>query len=370
MAKIDRLTGAVAAFASGEATNERTVFGDTAQSDTLDANVTADYLRGWGIVGPSDKPTMQDFNAMAFTISQFVAYLHQAGVAEWDSAQDYHTGGVTNRAGHIYRSLVDSNTGNDPATDGGTNWSQITSDGAAAIRGAYRNLAITNTGGSATTSLTVTADELVVQNAAGGSVRLTTVNEAAAITASGAGGLDTGTEANSTWYYLWVIYNPTTAAVDAVLSTSYTLPTLPSGYTHYARVGGVYNSAAGDFITVQQVDHVVVSSISNVLNGANTPNAWTAVTVSAAVPPIAKRLSAHMSGTGNGIVGLAPRSDGLGAHVHIGNDATNTSTMGGILGASAYGASTFTIPYFGGSIYYWTNDSGSDTYIDVSGWEW
>jgi hypothetical protein len=46
------------------------------------------------------------------------------------------------------------------------------------------------------------------------------------------GGLDTGTVANSTWYYLWAIYNPTSGVADYLISTSTSAPTMPSGYTY------------------------------------------------------------------------------------------------------------------------------------------
>lgn len=45
------------------------------------------------------------------------------------------------------------------------------------------------------------------------------------------GGLDTGSKANSTWYYCYAIYNPTTLVSDFLFSASATSPTLPSGYT-------------------------------------------------------------------------------------------------------------------------------------------
>lgn len=45
------------------------------------------------------------------------------------------------------------------------------------------------------------------------------------------GGLDTGTKANSTWYYCYAIHNPTSSISDMIFSASPTTPTLPSGYT-------------------------------------------------------------------------------------------------------------------------------------------
>jgi hypothetical protein len=51
--------------------------------------------------------------------------------------------------------------------------------------------------------------------------------------------LDAGTIAVNTWYYIYVIYNPTTVTTGTLASTSSTTPTLPSGYTYKARVGAV-----------------------------------------------------------------------------------------------------------------------------------
>ena len=123
MAKIDRYDGNLQAFASSASGDERTIFGDTTQSDDLDDNINSDFFRGWGIVGVNENPTKQDFNAFAFTATQLIAYLHQMGIAEWNTDQEYHSESRTiGNDGAIYRSLTDSNTGNDPTTDDGTNW--------------------------------------------------------------------------------------------------------------------------------------------------------------------------------------------------------------------------------------------------------
>jgi len=69
------------------------------------------------------------------------------------------------------------------------------------------------------------------------------------ITASGANGLDTGTEANGTWYYLWLASGA--SGTCGLLSTSTTTPTLPAGYgTRKARLKNCafYNNASGDLL--------------------------------------------------------------------------------------------------------------------------
>lgn len=52
-----------------------------------------------------------------------------------------------------------------------------------------------------------------------------------------AGGLDTGTVANSTWYHFHVIRRPDTGATDVLFSLSATAPTLPASYTQFRRIG-------------------------------------------------------------------------------------------------------------------------------------
>jgi hypothetical protein len=122
MAKIDRFDGNVKAFASSAVGTERTVFGDTSQSDTLDANVVADFFRGWGITGPAFNPTKQDFNGLAFTLGQLIAYLHQQGIPEWNTSQEYYRGSVVTTLAGIYRLKNGGNATVDPDNDNGTNW--------------------------------------------------------------------------------------------------------------------------------------------------------------------------------------------------------------------------------------------------------
>ena len=139
MAKIDRYSGNMEAFAADALSTERTIFGDTAQSDTLDANITADFLRGWGVVGVNENPTKQDFNGLAFTLGQLIAYLHQRGVPEWNAAQEYYEGSVVTTLAGIYRLKNGGDATVDPDNDNGTNWelapTRIEVDGKANLSG-------------------------------------------------------------------------------------------------------------------------------------------------------------------------------------------------------------------------------------------
>ena len=55
-----------------------------------------------------------------------------------------------------------------------------------------------------------------------------------------AGGLDTGTVTNSTWYHVHLIRRSDTGVVDGLFSLSPTSPTLPAGYDAQRRLGSVY----------------------------------------------------------------------------------------------------------------------------------
>lgn len=101
----------------------------------------------------------------------------------------------------------------------------------------------------------IDADAVLVKDTNGNALRLESIDLTADITASGANGLDTGSEGNN-WYYLWVIYNPSTDTTASLLSLSSTSPTMPSGYTHKALVGSVRNDG-GDFDDFYQRGRVV-----------------------------------------------------------------------------------------------------------------
>ncbi|HWR07738.1 MAG TPA: hypothetical protein VN379_12800, partial [Sporomusa sp.] len=100
----------------------------------------------------------------------------------------------------------------------------------------FSNLKILVTGNSAAT---ITAGTISLLNAVKNQYIASGVSLALNTAITGANGRDTGSLAVSTWYYLYVIYNPTTATVACLMSTNSTTPTLPSGYTYFARVGAV-----------------------------------------------------------------------------------------------------------------------------------
>lgn len=126
MAEITRLNGNVEPFGSDATGTNRTVFGDTAQSDTLDDNINADFFKGWEIIAAGGKPPRQFFNGALYGTTALISYLYQRGIAEWNTIQEFFSNSYTiGSDGKLYRSKTGTtgapNQGNDPTTDT-TNW--------------------------------------------------------------------------------------------------------------------------------------------------------------------------------------------------------------------------------------------------------
>jgi hypothetical protein len=74
---------------------------------------------------------------------------------------------------------------------------------------------------------------------------LDAVSVTADVTVAGLNGLDTGVQAASTTYYVYVIFNGTT--IGSLLSISNSAPTMPTGYTFKKRVGSNTTDASTNF---------------------------------------------------------------------------------------------------------------------------
>lgn len=142
-------------------------------------------------------------------------------------------------------------------------------------------------------TVTVTADAVTLFTAGGVAQRFTSLSVTPSMASSGAGGLDTGTEASATWYYIWAI-GKSDGTVSTVFSASGSAPTLPSGYTFYGLLGAVYNDGSSDFVRMAQRGHVAECALTNVLAAGNQTD-FTTVSLSATVPPNASAVVVDMN---------------------------------------------------------------------------
>lgn len=184
-----------------------------------------------------------------------------------------------------------------------TTAADVSTDG---VAGTASNLKASATGTNST--VTVTADSVCVKNATGQQKVLNGVALAINSASSGANGLDTGALAASTWYSVWVIYNPTTLAVSGLLSLNATAPTLPAGYTHKARVGWIRTDSTANKYPVSFLQNGrsvrwKVAAGSNLPNlpilasgVAGTTSAFVPVGVANYVPPTAPQIFLQLVG--------------------------------------------------------------------------
>lgn len=160
---------------------------------------------------------------------------------------------------------------------------------------------------------------------------LESINLTVDITASGVNGLDTGSEANNTWYSIWVIHNPTTATTAGLFSTSTASPTMPTGYTKKRRVGWVRNDDSGNFRKFYMVgnwwywdDVYLVLDVTNPL-----PTEWTDVGCSSVSPPTARMLMLCYTviDTNDNGAFFYLRRNGGGAYVSLGTESRSAAIV-------------------------------------------
>ncbi|CAB4140207.1 hypothetical protein UFOVP669_15 [uncultured Caudovirales phage] len=116
---------------------------------------------------------------------------------------------------------------------------------AAILRGYIDGLTMSTAGAS--TTMTIAAGQATDSTNAALITLAASINKTTGAWAvgSGSGGIDTGTIANSTWYYFYLIRRPDTGVVDVVFSLNSTSPALPANYTQFRYIGaGLTNGSA------------------------------------------------------------------------------------------------------------------------------
>ena len=263
--------------------------------------------------------------------------------------------------GTITQSTIDGITHTAQTTgftiEGGTASKKLTLDAdvrasvVAATFYGYKNLAIDYVSAS---TATVTADEVFLQNSDGFIKRFTSLSETVDITKSGANGLDTGSEAVSTWYHIWAI-GKEDGTLDCLLSLSATAPTMPAGYTYKIYLGAVYNNASGNFNEMYQRNNEVVCATVVVVNGG-TSTTFASTSLAAAIPATARSIFGKIGNkTTSGTTQLSPLSSG--------NSYVNYY-VGGVAGQTPYRIPVITAQ----TVWYKMDTAGGKAYLAVDGW--
>lgn len=156
-----------------------------------------------------------------------------------------------------------------------TNWHRL---GPPLKTGYKKNLYVKYYSPNAAIGCSAWCDEIELYDAQGNpKIFYPTSQKDAVLTSSGAGGLDTGSEAASTRYFLHYV-GKEDGVHNLVWSTSQTTPTLPSGYTYWRCIHEMYNDASSNLITygMRIDDEVYYYRWWTVFTGVTVTTTWTA----------------------------------------------------------------------------------------------
>lgn len=187
-----------------------------------------------------EKPPYQFLNDQMNKYGQKINHCLQNGVPLWNSTTTYTAGNAVGYTNSVWL-CVTGNTNSAP-TLLNSNWLKVsTATEIATVNSTIISLFGNPTGGNPTrtsdTTITLPAG-LMAKTTDGLDVIKLTSNAVIDISVNGAiNRLDTGTVTNDTWYYVWLLKNPTTGTMGGLLSLSATTPTLPSGFSKRAFLG-------------------------------------------------------------------------------------------------------------------------------------
>ena len=274
MAKITRKTQKIFGgdYILDGAQTEIAVFGSKkdgapAYSVDPDAIQSANYSQGWNdavltsLDGLKKMPLLQDSNALFYVLSRNLAYLNQAGIAEYDSNTVYYINDICRDVGttNIYKSITDDNTGN-VLTDS-VNWESLgsleslkqattTSTGVSYLP---KQITISSNFGTPASKIDFTAGNFNFYDGSGQGVMTAKTGDMVNLFGTSDGMLDVGAVTNDEVYHLFAVYNPTTGDSKPLASLSLTAPamTLPNadGYTILgARIGSLLTDSSSQII--------------------------------------------------------------------------------------------------------------------------
>jgi hypothetical protein len=235
--------------------------------------------------------------------------------------------------------------------------------------GAVSNLRMKNSATNPTYQVVINAGGVTVRN---GSklLQLFDVSLTISITESGANGLDTGAEAANSWYYIWVIYNLSTATIAGLLSASSTNPVMPSGYTYKSMVGAVRNDASSNFVVFSQTNEEFSYSARRARSGTVSNNSYSLISIDDIVPASSGMIKSVLFGvTSTGEMAVYFSTDGTNAKTIATTGSTNNAIgVWNELYNFTYAPPVF-IPVLNNGIYYKQASTG-DTTIYARAFRW
>jgi len=190
----------------------------------------AAWLTGWAAETiASNRPFLEDMNAVCAVFAYMIAYQFQMGIPEFDTGTTYYTNSIVQYNGVLYTSLTDSNIGNTPAI--GTYWTS-TVPSISGILGAWTTSAsVFGVGGSI-------AHDVIYKAATDGFVVIQIANTA-------------GNNQQS-----WQFYTDSTSSPSTMVGQTYS-----SSSTTNLSFPAIFPVKKGDYWTITTYDSASVSGI-------------------------------------------------------------------------------------------------------------
>ncbi|MBU9649342.1 hypothetical protein KTF21_11685 [Burkholderia multivorans] len=271
-----------------------------------------------------------DYEALAALLTGF-----QSGTAQ--SAQLNKVWRQSSIMAAVLGQFIVDLTGQDAIDDGTTatllaNLKTAAQAQSAAIVGQARKVAMSIS--SASTTATLTADEIVVGSALGGQKYvLGAFSQTINLATTGAGGMDTGSAPASGYVAIYAIYNPKTGAraliakdaTSAVQPNVYGGANMPSGYTASALVSVWPTNASRQFVVGSQIDREVSVTNMVVLTTSTQQASMTSFSAAAAIPPNARSCRVDLT-TGSSVASSGSSIVVSGASNEIGRAAVSATS--------------------------------------------
>jgi len=218
--------------------------------------------------------------------------------------------------------------------------------GGSVLRSYLAGLTLSTAGSSATMSI---AAGVATDSTNAASMSLAAFSKTTGTWALGAaaGGLDTGTIANSSWYHFFLIQRTDTGVVDVLISLSATAPTMPTSYTLFRRIGAGRTNGSAQWTSFVQLGDEFLWAVT-VLDVSATGPGNTAVLRTLTVPTGVQvislaRWSFYSPQTGTDVLMIvtspdetdqAPSSTAtpLANMAQVGGDAGRANTLSSVVG--------------------------------------
>jgi len=182
---------------------------------------------------------------------------------------------------------------------------------------------------------TFTADELVLEDVNGNQLLISAFNKTVNMATAGIGGLDTGSEASSTWYNVFAVAK-SDGTQNIVLSTADDIASLTfsGGYSFAGLISSLRNNGSSNLVDFRQAGALVdIDAIQIIVAGAATSDTSINTLLETAVPPLARKVQGYGrvsdSGSSASALTLKPvTASNIGRKI-INNPGGSTSTAGG-----------------------------------------